>query len=84
MSLTWDTTGSCWTRSKNADRRSTSWNCRASAAARSNLNPSTCISVTQYRSESMIIWSTCGCLTSRLFPVPVVSRYKRGSLSTSR
>ena len=27
MSLACDTTGSCWTRSKNADSRSTSWNC---------------------------------------------------------
>src|SRR5499427_996152 len=56
MSLTWDTTGSCWTRSKNVDSRSTSWSSLASAAARSNRNPSTCASRIQYHSEFMISW----------------------------
>ena len=39
--------GSCSTMSKNADSLSTSWNWRASVAARSKRKPSTCISVTQ-------------------------------------
>jgi len=47
MSFTWLTTGTTWMRSKNADSRSISWNCRARLAARSNRKPSTCISVTQ-------------------------------------
>ena len=67
------TTGSWLTRSKNAASRLTSWNSRASAAARSKRNPSTCISVTQYRSESMISRSDSWWRTLRLFPVPVVS-----------
>src|SRR5436309_1007279 len=49
MSFTWRITGSCWMRSKKADRRSTSWSSRASVAARSKRNPSTCISVTHDR-----------------------------------
>ncbi len=73
ISFTRFTTGSCWIRSKNVDSRSTSWNSRASVAARSKRKPSTCISVTQYRSESMISCSVCGWLTLRLLPVPVVS-----------
>ena len=68
MSFTCEITGSCWTMSKNALSRSTSWNCRARVAARSKRKPSTCISVTQYRSESMISCSTCGCRMSRLLP----------------
>ncbi len=47
MSFTWDTTGSWWITSKNADSLSTSWKDRASAEARSKRKPSTCISVTQ-------------------------------------
>ncbi len=67
-------TGSWCTRSKNADSRSTSWNWRASVAARSKRNPSTCISVTQYRSESMMSCRTCGLRMIRELPVPVVSK----------
>ncbi len=44
---------------------------RASAAARSKRKPSTPISVTQYRSESVIRRSTCGWTTCRVFPQPV-------------
>ena len=73
MSLAWDTTGSCATRSKNADigLNPPSW--RASVAARSNRNPSTCISVSQYRSESMISRSVTGFPAFSELPVPVVS-----------
>ena len=39
MSLTCETTGSCWIRSKNADSRSTSWNWRASVAAQVEAEP---------------------------------------------
>ncbi len=60
MSFTCETTGSCWIRSKNADSLSTSWNWRASVLARSKRKPSTCMSLTQYRSESMISCSTWG------------------------
>ena len=44
---------------------------RASAAARSNRKPSTPISVTQYRSESVISRSTWGCTTESVLPQPV-------------
>ena len=73
MSLAWETTGSCATRSKNADigLNPPSW--RAKVAARSNRNPSTCISVTQYRSESMISRSVTGFPAFSELPVPVVS-----------
>jgi hypothetical protein len=60
--------------SKNADRRSTSWNWRASVAARSKRKPSTCISVAQYRRLSMITLSGSGWRTFSEFPVPVVSK----------
>ncbi len=73
MSFTWLITGSWLTRSKNAESRSTSWNSRANSAARSNRNPSTCISKTQYRSESMINRSDSWWRTLRLLSVPVVS-----------
>ncbi len=73
MSFTWLTMGSWWIRSKKAESRSTSWNWRASVEARSKRKPSTCISVTQYRSESMISCRVCGWAMLRLFPVPVVS-----------
>ncbi len=71
MSLTWETSGSCCTRSKNVESRSTSCSSRARAEARSNLNPSTCISSIQYRNESMINCNACGCRTLRLLPHPV-------------
>ena len=60
MSFTWLSTGSWWMIVKKLESWSTSWRPRASAAARSKRNPSTCISRTQYRSESMISWSVCG------------------------
>ncbi len=71
MSLTWLTTGSCWMRSKKADSRSTSCSSRASVDARSKRNPSTCISVTQYRRLSMMSWRTWGWRTFMELPVPV-------------
>ena len=47
MSLTCEMTGSWWMVSKNDDSLSTSCSERASADARSNRKPSTCISVIQ-------------------------------------
>ena len=44
---------------------------RASAEARSKRNPSTCISVIQYRSESVISCSGNGRRGSKVFPQPV-------------
>jgi hypothetical protein len=73
MSLACDTIGSCATRSKNADIGLNPPSCRARVAARSNLNPSTCISVSQYRSESMISRSVRLCPAFSELPVPVVS-----------
>jgi hypothetical protein len=46
---------------------------RARVAARSNRNPSTCISVIQYRSESMISRSATVFPALSELPVPVVS-----------
>ena len=73
MSLACDTSGSCATRSKNADIGLNPPSCRAKVAARSNRKPSTCISVSQYRSESMISRSVSGLPAFSEFPVPVVS-----------
>src|ERR1044071_9293758 len=39
---------------------------------RSNRNPSTCISCTQYRSESVTICNTLGCDRFSVLPVPVI------------
>ena len=71
MSLTWLMIGSWWMVSKNEDSLSTSCSDRASAEARSNRKPSTCISVTQYRSESIISCSAAGVRTSKVLPQPV-------------
>ena len=65
--------GSWWMMSKNAPSLSTSYSSRASVLARSNRNPSTCISVTQYRSESMIICRTRGFRMFGELPQPVKS-----------
>ena len=46
---------------------------RTSVTARSNRNPSTPISSTQYRSESITSRRTCGCDVSTELPVPVTS-----------
>ncbi len=73
ISLTCEMIGSWWMMSKNAPSRFTSCSSRASALARSKRNPSTCISVTQYRSESMMSWSTRGLIMFRVFPHPVKS-----------
>ena len=59
--------------SKNVPSRFTSYSSRASVEARSNRNPSTCMSTAQYRSESMISWMALGCSMFRLLPVPVKS-----------
>ena len=59
--------------SKKAPSRSTSCNSRASVLARSKRNPSTCISVTQYRRLSMIICSTRGLVIFSVLPQPVKS-----------
>ena len=40
-------------------------------AARSNRNPSTCISVTQYRKLSINNWSARGCRMFNVLPHPV-------------
>ena len=74
MSLTREIIGSCCTMSKNADSLSTSWNWRARVAAKSKRNPSTCISCTQYRSESVMSCRVCGERISKELPVPVVSK----------
>ena len=57
--------------SKNADSRSTSCSSRASVDAKSKRNPSTCISVTQYRRLSISSCNTYGLRILRLLPVPV-------------
>ena len=59
--------------SKKADHLSKAPSWRASVGARSNRNPSTCISVIQYRSESMISCSVIGSPALRELPQPVVS-----------
>ena len=54
---------------------SMSWPVRASAEARSNRKPSTCISVTQYLSESRISRSAPRFVESTVLPQPVMSQY---------
>ena len=71
MSFTWLMTGSCWTMSKKADSRSTSWRLRASVEARSKRNPSTCISVAHQRRLSITSCSVCGLRMLSVLPVPV-------------
>ena len=60
--------------SKKLESLSTAWSSRANVEARSKRNPSTCMSVIQYRSESMM---SCKVLGERMLselPVPVVSK----------
>ena len=73
MSFTWLITGSWLTRSKNGASRSTAWNSRAIDDARSKRKPSTCISSTQYRNESMTSRNESWWRTFKELPVPVVS-----------
>ena len=73
MSFAWESVGSCCMMSKNAESRFTSYSSRAKAGARSNRNPSTCMSSTQYRRLSKISWMALGCSMFRLLPVPVKS-----------
>ena len=60
MSFTWLMTGSCCTRSKNADRRSTSWNCRAREDARSKRKPSTLAELAQRLTGSADLYQQDG------------------------
>ncbi len=71
ISFTRRSTGSWAITARNGESMSTSCIERASAAARSKRKPSTPISVTQYRSESVISRSTWGRTTCRVLPQPV-------------
>ena len=65
--------GSWWMMSKNAPSLFTSNSSRARVLARSKRNPSTCMSVTQYRRLSMMSWRTFGCCMFSVLPQPVKS-----------
>ena len=54
---------------QNALCKSSVPSCLVEVVARSKRKPSTCISVTQYRRESMMSPSAAGCPTFRLLPV---------------
>ena len=73
ISLTPASTGSWRSVSRNAQPGSKPPPSRASAVARSKRKPSTCISLTHQRSESITICSTRGCATFSVLPQPVTS-----------
>ena len=73
MSFTRDSTGSWASTLRKVPYRSNESVPRASAGARSNRKPSTCISCTQYRSESVTIARVRGWRRSSVLPQPVTS-----------